>query len=276
MAFADLTAYTAALAAPTQDVYRMKASAGTVGSGGRLASWWIESAQGGTAPTTAVACSSSTSGALGQADGGSGALYAVAADLDYQRVGSEAASSAVWLLVDRLSHQGGLDGTVTSAQTTNLPTATLTRYTSGVGVWAALEIYTAIGTGGATASVSYTNQAGTAGRTSVLPFGVSGYSIADGAVVVPLVSGDMGVKSVESVTLSGSTGSAGNFGVTLFRPLMAFPCGAPADPFRRHALNSGWGGGMPEIVDGACLQWMSTLGASNTTSLASRLHFAEA
>jgi hypothetical protein len=41
--------------------------------------------------------------------------------------------------------------------------------------------------------------------------------------IMPLQAGDRGVKSVESLTLSASTGTAGNFGLTLFRPIMTFP-----------------------------------------------------
>jgi hypothetical protein len=117
-----------------------------------------------------------------------------------------------------------LSGTVTTAQTTNLPTAALTRYTSGVGVMASLEITTAVGTTATTATVSYTNSAGVAGRTSpAVTFGGTNDRQASQVQLVPLQAGDVGVRSVESVTLAASTGTAGAFGVTLFRPLAALP-----------------------------------------------------
>lgn len=167
-----------------------------------------------TAPTTAAALGAASTGAWVKPVGGSGDQIIVGL--------SQVRYAYAWggVLIDRLSHQGGLSGTVTTAQTTNLPTAALTRYTSGVGVYAALEVYTAVGATDALWTVSYTNQAGTAGRTASwlmadTPGGNSFHPI-------PLVGSDTGVRSVESVTLTPSTGTAGNFGVTLFKPLVWF------------------------------------------------------
>lgn len=129
-------------------------------------------------------------------------------------------STAAVMIVDRLSHQGGLDGTVATPQTTNLPTAALTRYVSGVGVQAGLEINTTIGSSGGTVTASYTNTVPTAGRTTeAVGFGVASRAANKVFVPLPLQAGDQGVTSVESVTLSGSTGAAGNFGVVLYMPL---------------------------------------------------------
>jgi hypothetical protein len=124
------------------------------------------------------------------------------------------------VIIDRLSEQGGLDGTVTTPQATNLPTAALTRYTSGEGVCAGLEIRTSIGTGGSTVAASYTNTTPAAGRTTeAVSFGVANRNGGGTFVPLPLQGGDTGVKSVETVTLSGSTGTAGNFGLVLYMPL---------------------------------------------------------
>lgn len=126
------------------------------------------------------------------------------------------------LLFDRLSHTGGLSGTVTTAQTTNLPTAALTRYTTGEGVRAAMQIYTTVGPTDFTTSCSYTNQAGTAGRTGQISRAL-GTPGSGSLGIFTLQSGDTGVRSVESVTLSASTGTAGNFGVVLLKPLCVIP-----------------------------------------------------
>ena len=40
---------------------------------------------------------------------------------------------------------------------------------------------------------------------------------------VPLQSGDKGVRSVQSVTLSSTTGTAGNFGITLMKRIATIP-----------------------------------------------------
>ncbi len=122
--------------------------------------------------------------------------------------------AGVAMIYDRLVAMSGLDGTNTGAQTVN--TSALTRYTSGVGVRAALEVYTAIGATPVTATISYTNQAGVAGRTSGA-IAIPANAVAQTIIFpFPLQAGDTGVQSVQTVTLSGSTGTAGNFGITLY------------------------------------------------------------
>jgi hypothetical protein len=178
------------------------------------------------------------------------------------------------LVCDRLSHQGGLSGTAAGAQTTNLPTAALTRYTSGVGVFAALEIYSTVGTTATTVTASYTNESGSSGRTSpAMAFGGTNEREVGRIVVLPLQSGDVGVRSVESVTLAGTTGSVGNFGVTLFRPLAFMPA----------ANIGGWnylydgvlaaGVSIPQVVSDACLFTLTVASASGYGQFLMALNF---
>lgn len=200
----------------------------------------------GGVPTTAAVPTSSTAGAMPFINGGTGRLTLAAATL-------ASGGSGMVLMCDRLSHQGGLSGTVTTAQTTNLPTAALTRHTSGVGVMMGLSIYTNLGTTATTVTVSYTNSAGTSGRTSpAVSFGDS-VRFATYLRMLPLQEGDVGVKSVESVTLAGTTGTAGNFGVTLFKPLVAFNPTTPITSQVFDLLSGGMLGGLPEVVDDAAL-----------------------
>lgn len=212
MALASYTAYKAAK--PYASVNLSKATFN--GIAGRLHSPWATANFAGVAPTTAAVPTAATAGALYGTPAGIATWIksAIAAKFNWGTL----------IVVDRLSHQGGLSATVTGAQTTNLPTAALTRYTSGVGVFAALEIYTAVGSTPTTFTASYTNVAGTSGRTSpTLAFGGTNDRLATTVIPIPLVSGDTGVKSVESVTLAASTLTAGAFGVTLFKPLFAIP-----------------------------------------------------
>lgn len=121
------------------------------------------------------------------------------------------------LLYDRLLHNGGLSGTVTTAQTVG---GTLTRNTGGEGnqIWA--EIYTIIGTTATTITASYTNQAGTSGRTTKpVTIGGTGNREAERLLPLPLQDGDTGVQAVASVTLAATTGTAGSFGVTVAKPI---------------------------------------------------------
>lgn len=269
MAITDYAAYTQMQQHPDQEIlYTKNLVSLAVGLTG---SYWLANPFAGSAPTTAAVPTNATTGAITQfINGGSGAMR-----LPRVQIGHYLPSTL--MLVDRLSHQGGLSGTTTTAQTTNLPTAALTRYTSGVGVFAALEIYTIIGTTATTVTASYTNTTPTAGQTSIATiFGGTGCREASSMVILPLQQGDIGVTSVESVTVLATTGTAGNFGVTLFKPLMMIPIQPSGsnitiyDPLLNH------GGNLPEILDNACLQWIWLSGATGSSgALNATMAFAE-
>lgn len=198
-----------------------------------------------------------TAGALGQANatGGRQLRLFSAAGL----------ASAVGMLVlyDRLAHVSGLSGTVATAQNVNggSPGA-VTRYTTGERneIW--IELYTAIGATITTITASYTNQSGVGATTQAPTIGGTGRSESGRLIRVPFASGDTGVRDVTSVTLAATTGTAGNFGVTIARPLLYIPIatinGAAAMWFAN--------GPMPEIKADACLAW-AFLGASSTAPL---------
>lgn len=153
-------------------------------------------------------------------------------------------------LYDRLLHQGALSGTVTTAQTVG---GTITRNTGGVGNAIFIEIYTAVGTTARTITASYTNSAGTSGRTTTATvFGGTVGTAGNDAnlmIPIPLQAGDVGVRSVESVTISASTGTAGSFGVTIAKPISWLTI--------RYQTNvdftTGPSGGPKEVYAGACL-----------------------
>jgi hypothetical protein len=136
------------------------------------------------------------------------------------RISTTNYGAASMMVVDLLNVSGGLNGTLTTPQTTNLPTAALTRYTSGEGVMAGIVVYTIIGTTQTTVTISYTNSAGVSGRTSTATIIGGGFYREVGILIpIPLQGADKGFRSIESVTLAGTTGSAGNFGVCMFKPL---------------------------------------------------------
>lgn len=267
MAIADFDSYRAKYARPVPSrVIDVSKNSQNL-SVGRIHSAWTTAPFAGATPTTAAAPTSATAGALGQPNP-TGDLRLIGGCVSM-------AVGGVVFLVDRLSHQGGLSGTVTTAQTTNLPTAALTRYTDGVGVMIGLEIYTQIGATGTTVTCSYTNQDGTNGRTSqATVLGGAGFREAQRVIELPLQEGDYGVRSVEDVTLAGTTGTAGNFGITLYKPLMMFPAYITGQTFEWDSLLNA-GGCMPEILDDACLAWM-VVGFTLTSGVTqSRLIFSE-
>lgn len=149
------------------------------------------------------------------------------------------AARAGGMLVDILSIQGGLSGTTTGAQTTNLPTAALTRYTDGEGVMMAIIIWSGVGSTTTSAFVSYTNTAGTSGRTSQeIVLGSSGTRSFACFLTLPTQAGDTGAKSIESLEILASTGTAGSFGVCLYKPLVMLPAQSPIitqrEPYRNY------------------------------------------
>lgn len=112
----------------------------------------------------------------------------------------------IWL-VDKLWGNVPVVTTTTSQAVTQptLPARDESASTSGAGVFLALECSSATGNVGAitNTTVSYTNSAGTAGRTATL----SSYpatAVAGTWVPLSLQAGDVGVRSVQSITLGTS------------------------------------------------------------------------
>lgn len=195
---------------------------------GRLNSMWLWDGQPGAAtavPTTAVVMTNADAGSLKQTTSASGAKKRL---LGITATGLVAGTL---ILYDRLVQHGGLSGTVTGAVTTNLTGATtpaLTRQTTGVGVEAWAEIYTNVGTTATTWKIGYTNTTPTGGQVSqLITFGGTNALEKNRLLPVALASGDKGVVSVQSFTLTASTLTAGNFGLTLAYPLVSLPIQYP-------------------------------------------------
>lgn len=242
---------------------------------GRVYDSWVSGPLAGAAITTAAACTKATAGAMfgsesWQNSSGSTQLWMLGADFHGSSLGTH-------IFYDRLSHQGGLSGIVTTAQTTNLPTAALARYTTGEGVFIGLNIYTQIGATGTTVRASYTNSAATAGRTTPLVvFGGTGFREVNRLILLPLQAGDTGVRSVESVTVTATTGTAGAFGVTLFKPLMSVMAVTGTATVQDAVLSGMTGGGIPEILDDACINMINLVYGSNTAAEFGKLLISEA
>ena len=167
------------------------------------------------------------------------------------------ATAGTFFLYDRLWHNSALNGTLTTAQTFTQPA--LTRHTDGIGVEIWLEWYTATGSTAVTATISYTNSDGVSGRTGTCSIAAS--PVAGQMMMVALQAGDKGVQSVQSVTLSATTGTAGNFGVTLGKrkALIPIPVANIASPPQDFAAL-----GLPEIQDNACIAIGVQCTATNT------------
>ena len=132
-----------------------------------------------------------------------------------------------FLLWDLLWYQSGIAETTTTAQTVNSvawPARDRNGSTNGDGIEVWMHCTTVTGNAGAIAntSYSYTNQAGTAGRSANL---VSSWPITGVAgTVVPfgLQGSDVGVRSVQSVTL-GTSYVSGQVELFAVRPVAFVP-----------------------------------------------------
>jgi hypothetical protein len=131
------------------------------------------------------------------------------------------------LLYDRLYQIGGLNATLTTEQTVqgSNPTPAITRNVSGEANFMMVEVYTTVGTTAAQLSVEYINQNG-AISSSVLRYfgGASFYNGANFCHLIPFSGTDSGVRAVTKVRLSNSTGTAGNFGITIGKPIAYISC----------------------------------------------------
>jgi hypothetical protein len=123
------------------------------------------------------------------------------------------------LIYDRLYHISGLSGSSTSSQTVQGSPASpaLTRNTGGEGNIAFAEIYTAIGTTAASLTMTYTNQDGTGSRSASTSIGAANSQYR--AFPLNMQAGDTGIQSVQSVQLAATTGAAGDFGITIAKPI---------------------------------------------------------
>jgi hypothetical protein len=125
-----------------------------------------------------------------------------------------------------------------------------TASTNGAGVFLAMETSVVTGNAGAitNTTVSYTNSAGTAGRTATLAsFPITG--VAGTLVVFALQAGDVGVRSVQGVVL-GTSYVSGAIHLVAFRLMAELPTPLANTPY---ALS--WSElNMPEVWDNSVLQ----------------------
>ena len=121
-------------------------------------------------------------------------------------------------------------GTLTINSQTANAFGCLSRYTDGVGVKIAVASLASIGSTPSNIQVNYTNEAGNSGRNTVsqamTPSAKFGQYMPSGARMwLPLQAGDMGVQSIQSLTLSAGMGGAGPLyaNLQLIRPLFMIP-----------------------------------------------------
>lgn len=234
---------------------------------GQFFSLWGATGQpgNGAAPTTAAIPTSATTGALGFAN-------QTAPATSYGSYMEMTCSNNVTTLEihDRVAHQAGLVMNVATAQTTNLPIDLSTlglvadrrgdaNY-SDIQWW--LEVYTAGGATGVNCTVNVRYNDNTTGNLTAFALGATPRA---GRMYplngfIPAAAAGKFIRGVESVTLSATTGTAGNIGVTATRPRMSLPL-----PLANFRYTFDWAQlGLPEIYNDSCLFGVVLCGTTTT------------
>lgn len=225
-----------------------KASLANAAAGQFFSLWTATGVPGtGTIPTSAVVPTKATTGAFG-----------------FTNQTAPATSYLGWLAVqhsnsasnleihDRLACMGGLSGTVTTAQgalslVTTDPGADRRGDSNYSNVMWWLEVYTALGATGVNATVNVTYNDDSTGNLTAIALGATPRA----GRLYPLVSASAGkfIKAVNSVTLSATTGTAGNFGITATRQRTSVSA-----PLLNKTETFDWAQlGLPEIPNDSCL-----------------------
>lgn len=232
-----------------------KASIASQAAGTFVSLWRATGQPGqGAIPAAAAVCDNTLTGAMGF-------TQQVAPATSYGAWANAVCSNSAMTLEihDRFMHMGGLNGTLTTAQTVNLDVNANLAFGnldkrkgdsnfSDIQWW--LEWYTATGSTAVTATVSVTYNDGTTGTLSASLAATRPASFMlplNG--LIPAAAAGKYIRDVDSVQLSATTGTAGSFGVTATRPRMTMPL-----PLANKMEVFDWAAlGLPEVANSSCL-----------------------
>lgn len=218
---------------------------------GRPASLWSLAGAPGAgafnATLNGVTLSSPQAGQIPHTDPGAGQSYLA-------RLQAMATQPGTLLLCDRLWHNGGFTITSTGAQSITSPTWPArdnAGATAGAGILIGCEVSAATGSGTPTLTLAYTNSGGTASRSAVNLDATVASSAIGAFYRIGLQAGDLGVQSVQSLTLS-ATWTSGTINLVAYRVLAALELTAANTPNAIDALTGGfpsiWNGVVPFLI----------------------------
>jgi hypothetical protein len=244
-----------------------KASIANASAGNSFSLWRATGQPGqGAIPTTAATCDNTLTGALQFTQQTSPAT-------SYIAILEGLCTNAVTTLEihDRLMHMGGLSGTVLTAQTVNLDlNANLASDNldvrkgdanfSDVQWW--MEWYTDTGATASNATINVTYNDATSGDLTVQAVGgtVRASRMISLNGLIPAAASGKYIRDINTVTLSASTGTAGNFGFTATRYRAAL-----YKPLANARWTADWAGlGLPEISNESCLFGLQIASTTST------------
>jgi len=257
---ATLDQLIAALANNSEPAVINKASIATQAAGGFSSLWRATGTPAqGAIPGAAAICTKSLLGALkGFASAGGG--ESVYLGRLFLLSGNSATSVQ---LHDRLAHMGGLSGTVTTAQTVGVDVTSLIGSRCAADCQAVqwwIEQYTAIGTTAVSATVTYTDALGNAGKTvSVSIGGASPLNQPSRMFPIPAPADGIAIKSIQTIQHA-TTGTAGSYGITATRSLGGLSLG-----LANSGVVADWAGlGLPQVPNDACIFPIMICGTTST------------
>jgi hypothetical protein len=260
-----------------QERYFHKVAAAALAASAGYSFWAVGSQPaagsfGGTTPGLWVAQDSSTAGALSFAN-------PTAPDtLHLSLVGAVPSASAGQLLIyDRLGQIEYLplqDGSL--PETTSITSDFTARLGTGEGAQLFAEMPTSVLAAGAQFYVTYTNQAGVSGRTSetivcsTISSAATGRFPFGNKFFIGLQAGDTGVRSVQSVVLTASSGTAGvKMNLVACNPLTVLPLTTANIYVERDLVLSTVQ--LPRIRNNACIAFALLSSGTNTPNINGRL-----
>jgi hypothetical protein len=195
-----------------------------------------------------------------------GALYLTTLNCSSSVTGDLALWDFLWV-------NSGIAVTTTTAQTINSvawPARDLDGSTNGQGVNAAILVTTATTNAGAitNTTLSYTNQAGTAGRTATI---ASFPAAAVIGTIVPfqLAAGDSGIRSIQTITLGTSYGGGA---ISLVSYTIACSVGQPV---ANVGADKAYGAPGVRLYTGSCLLAVRIPSATTDTNVAGSISVIE-
>lgn len=232
----------------------------------------------GAIPAAAAICTNTTTGAFPLPSKAAGEDRVLAQLQLYMST-----SGHVLTIEDRLMHMGGLNGTLLTAQAANISlfnNLANNNLAERIGesdyseVQWYLEWYTATGATVCTPTAQCTFHDGTTGNVNVDVAGGTALPATVGSNRRYRLAPTNGkfIRSVESVTLSASTGTVGNFGVTAVRPRALSMC-----PTAGVMWVIDWATlGCPKLFDQSCITFGQICATTNTGNTQANLLIAVA
>ena len=254
MAISTLDGIVNALGNNSSRIVLDKASIASQGAGTFVSLWRATGQPGqGAIPGAAAACNNALTGAVGFTQQ---TLPATSYGAYFEAATGNASMTVE--MHDRLAHMGGLNGTLTTAQTVGIDFSALSSDNmaerigdanySDIQWW--LEWYTATGSTAVTATVAVTYNDATTGTLSVALAATRPASLMiplNG--LIPAAGAGKYIRAITTVTRSATTATAGSFGVTATRPRLAI-----GTPIANYKVTADWAAlGLPEIFNSSCL-----------------------